>query len=119
MSDVYEFDDKAVQHALDAAAAHNETMGTMGSDGTPNIMHGGEYSALAECIEVTVGDHKVCLKLPLGIGKVCIPIPVSVPNGTLAKACLHICTTFGIPTGVKVTVSVGGVTIITKKFGKC
>lgn len=113
------FDQEKIDHALEAANRHNDTVGLRTSDGSPNIMGGGEYSALAECISVTVKNNKICLNLPLGIGSVCIPIPLSVPDGTAAQACLHICTTWGIPTGVKVTVSVAGVQIVSKTFGKC
>lgn len=113
------FDEEKVQQALQAASQHNETVGVATADGAPNILGGGEYAVLAECISVTVGNHKVCLNLPLGIGSVCIPIPISVPDGTAAEACLHICTTWGVPTGVKVTISVAGHTIVSKSFGKC
>lgn len=113
------FDEEKVQQALEAANRHNDTVGLKGADGAPNILGGGEYAALAECISVTVSDNKICLNLPLGLGSVCIPIPLSVPDGTAAQACLSICTTWGFPTGVKVTISVAGVTIVTKSFGKC
>ena len=119
MANFPSFNQEKVEQALDAARRHNETVGIEASDGSPNILGGSEYAALAECISVTVKDHKICLDLPLGIGSVCIPIPISVPEGTAAQACLSICTTWGFPTGVKVTISVAGVTIISKTFGKC
>ncbi len=119
MASLPSFDEEKVQNALEAASRHNETVGATAADGSPNILGGGEFAALAECISVTVKDNKICLDLPLGIGSVCIPIPISVPDGTAAQACLHICTTWGIPTGVKVTVSVAGVQIVSKSFGKC
>ena len=89
MANFPSFNQEKVEQALDAAQRHNETVGLQSSDGSPNILGGGEYSALAECISVTVKDHKVCLDLPLGIGSVCIPIPISVPEGTAAQACLR------------------------------
>ena len=119
MVDYVEFDEQKVQEALDAASKHNETFALNRADGSPDFAASGEYSALGGCVSVTVKDHKVCLKLPLGIGNVCIPIPVNIPIGTVAEACLHICTTFGIPTGVKVTVSALGHTVASKSFGKC
>jgi hypothetical protein len=42
-----------------------------------------------------------------------------VPNGKVVEVCLGICTTWKIPTGVKVTVSFGGKVILTKSFGRC
>lgn len=114
-----EFSKEDIGHALAAAGAHNESFGITKIDSTTNIAAGGEFSILAQCISVSVANHKICLNLPLGIGKVCLPIPINVGNGTAAKACLSICTRFGIPTGVKVTISVGGTVIVTKKFGLC
>lgn len=119
MADLPGFDKDKVQQALDAAASHNELFNATAGGASLNLLAGGEYSVLAQCISVTVNDGKVCLNLPLGIGSVCIPIPVSIPNGTAAEACLDICTTWGIPTGVKVTVSALGHVIVTKTFGKC
>ena len=119
MANYPSFNEEKIQQALEAASRHNDTVGVKTAGDAPNLLAGGEYAALAQCISVTVGDHKVCLNLPFGIGSVCIPLPISVPEGTAAQACLSICTTWGIPTGVKVTVSVGGVTVVTKSFGKC
>jgi hypothetical protein len=119
MANYNEFNNDDIEHALAAARAHNETVGITNSESTLNHTMGGEYSVLAQCISVTVTNNKVCLNLPLGIGSVCLPIPFNIPNGTAAQACLTICTTWGIPTGVKVTVSVAGVTIVSKVFGKC
>ena len=116
MADYPGFDEEKVQHALDAAQRHNDAVGLQKSDGGPNILAGGEFAVQAQCISVTVQNNEVCLNLPLGIGSVCLPIPVSIPDGTAAEACLSICTTWGIPTGVKVTVSVAGHTIVTKSF---
>jgi hypothetical protein len=116
----HEFSDTAVQHAIDALAAHGKVSASLGAQaGSTHHLVSGEFSALAECISVTVNNNQICLNLPLGIGSVCLPIPISIPNGTAAQACLSICTTFGIPTGVSVTVSVAGQVIISKSFGKC
>lgn len=119
MTTYHEFSAQAVQQALDTARMHNDTVGLKAADGSPNIAGGGEFAVLAECVSVTVSGGRVCLNLPLGIGSVCIPIPISFPDGTAAQACLSICTTWGFPTGVKVTVSIAGQTIIEKSFGKC
>ncbi|MFC3614640.1 hypothetical protein ACFORG_12775 [Lutimaribacter marinistellae] len=119
MPEYHSFDHEAVNQALQAARAAHEDKNLMAMDSTSDISDSGELSLLAECIAVTVSDHKVCLDLPLGIGKVCIPIPIKFPDGEAAKACLSICTTWGIPTGVKVSISIGGITVVEKKFGKC
>ena len=115
----HEFDSKAIEGALAAVRAHNDTEGMVASGGKLSALAGGEFMVSGGCISVTVGNHKICLNLPLKIGKICIPIPLSVPNGTAAQACLHICTFFGIPTGVRVTISALGHVIVRKTFGRC
>lgn len=119
MTTYHEFSAESVEQALAAAQKHNDAVGLKAPDGSPSLTGGGEFAVLAECISVTVSGGKICVNLPLGIGTVCIPIPISFPDGTAAQACLSICTTWGIPTGVKVTVSVLGQTIVEKSFGKC
>lgn len=119
MAEYYKFSDEAVQNALDAA---QRDFGKEGVHGLAAAQHNsvrGEMQLLAECVKVTVEDHKVCLDLPLGLGKHCISIPVSIPDGSVGEACLKICTTWGIPTGVEVSVIIGGVTVVSQKFGKC
>lgn len=114
MTTYHKFSDEAVSNAIDAAKTD---MSLRAADVGGHVR--GEMQLLAECISVTVEDNKICIDLPLGLGKHCISIPVNVPNGTAAQACLKICTTFGIPTGVEVSVIVAGVTIVSQKFGKC
>ncbi|MDF3126936.1 hypothetical protein [Rheinheimera sp. 1928-s] len=111
------FSDQAVQSAIDSAQQHYSSKSLT----TANVgitADDGHVALLAECITVTIGDGKVCLNLPLGIGSVCIPVPISY-DGKVAQACLSICTTWGIPTGVKVSVSIAGIEIVSKSFGKC
>ncbi|WP_299596438.1 hypothetical protein [uncultured Tateyamaria sp.] len=114
--EVYEFDKEAVAAALEAARSHYADKVDAMADG---VTEDGHLSMAAGCVSVTVENGKVCLNLPLGFGKYCFPIPNVIPNGTAAEACLHICTTWGIPTGVKVTISVAGKVIVSKSFGKC
>jgi hypothetical protein len=118
MTEYHSFPEEGVQEALSAAAQYKETYQSF--SGTVNTIpqEDGEMSLLAGCITLTIGNGKVCLNLPLGLGKVCIPVPISY-NGKVASACLKICTKWGIPTGVKITISVGGVIIVSKKIGKC
>ena len=120
----YSFDEKAIADAIksaqtthsDAAANAKGVAFGMAAGGG---MQEGNLSMAAQCISVTTANHKVCITLPLGIGKRCFTLPVNVPNGTVGKACLSICTWHGIPTGVKVTVVVAGVTVISQSFGRC
>lgn len=119
MATFHSFDDKAIEAALDAARAHYEAPAIEANRRELNPIDDGHLRVAAQCISVTVEDGKVCLNLPLGIGKFCFNIPSIIPNGTAAQACLDICTTWGIPTGVKVTISVAGKVILEKSFGKC
>lgn len=119
MATFHEFDQKAVDAALEAARAHYDQDALKSRAEGGVLADDGHLSLAASCIAVTVENGKVCLSLPLGIGKVCLPIPSIIPNGTAAEACLSICTTWGIPTGVRVTISVLGKVVVQKSFGKC
>ena len=117
MAEAPSFSNEAIQAAVDSAKAYYDKRLLQGGRQQLDL-DDGHMSTLAECVTLTVSNGEACLNLPLGIGKVCLPIPISY-NGKVASACLSICTTWGIPTGVRVTVSVAGVIIIEKTFGKC
>lgn len=110
------FSTDAVNQALEAAQRHRQ-------DKMPAVAHAGmaledgTLQVFAQCISVTVQNGQVCLNLPLGIGSVCLPIPAGFPSGTAAQACIDICTKWGIPCGVEVTVSIAGQVIVRKNFG--
>lgn len=111
-----EFSEDAAQAALSSVREYYSADLQALSEG--GVMDDGNQSTLAQCISITLKDGKACIKLPLGFGDVCIPFPIKY-DGDVAKVCLSICTTVIIPTGVKVTISVGGITIVTKTFGRC
>ncbi|MBI9053255.1 MAG: hypothetical protein JEY96_05525 [Bacteroidales bacterium] len=117
--EIYKFSKESISNATEAAKKTHEETQMNATEHDFNIHKGGCLLVAAECISVKIENHKICIDLPLGLGKHCISIPVSIPDGTVGKACLSICTTWGIPTGVKVSVIIGGVTIITQSFGKC
>lgn len=118
---VHSFDEEAINAALEAASGHFDAQLSAGTvdTGTLSAFDDGHLALAAGCISVTVENGKICLNLPLGIGKYCLPIPSVIPDGTAAEACLRICTTWKIPTGVGVTISVAGKVIVSKTFGKC
>ena len=118
MATYHEFDQKAIASALDAARGFHDHQALLKSNQV-NPVDDGHLSISGGCISVTVENGKVCLNLPLGIGSICVPIPAIFPDGTAAQACISICTTWGIPTGVRLTVSIAGQTIINKTFLKC
>ncbi|MDN2579334.1 hypothetical protein [Aquibium sp. ELW1220] len=119
MASYPEFDSRQIQAALDAAREMHDVASLQRAGPETAVPDDGHIQIAGGCISVTVSGGKVCLNLPLGIGSVCLPVPAFVPNGTVAQACIHICTTFGIPTGVTLTVSVAGNMIVQKSFGKC
>ena len=120
MPTYHEFDKAEIDASLKAAASHydHNSLQAAGADGSV-ADNGHIVMAAAACLSVTVEDRKVCLSLPLNIGKVCLPIPLWIPNGTAAQACIDICTTFGIPTGVEVSVSALGRVIVRQSWGAC
>ncbi len=119
MADYPGFDQDKIEAALEAAQRHNSSVGLNKSSAEMDIRAGGEMAISGGCISVTVKDGKVCLNLPLGIGSYCLPVPSWVPEGAEVRACIDICTTWGIPTGVKITVSFNDTVIFTKSFLKC
>ena len=118
MATYHEFDQKVLASALEAARDHYDHAALLKKSG-PDPVDDGHLSVSGGCISVAVEGGRVCLKLPLGIGSICVPIPAIFPNGTVAQACISICTTWGIPTGVRLTVSISGQVIINKTFLKC
>jgi len=115
------FNADLVNETIETARTHyNEQMmaGLAEENGLWGALEG-ELSLLAECISITVEDHKVCVVLPLKLGKKCLPIPKSIKNGEAGKACISICSTFGIPHGVKVTITILGVVVVSQTFGNC
>ena len=115
----YSFSEEAISNAIEAARNTHEKSQLKANEKDFNVHDGGCLLVTAECISVTVKNHAVCIDLPLGFGSRCFSLPISIPDGTAAQACLSICTTWGIPTGVKISVNVAGVPIISKSFGKC
>lgn len=114
--DFPQFSADAVAQALEAAQRHSRTA-KEGLTGSEISLDDGTLKLGAQCISVTVKNGQVCLNLPLGIGSVCLPVPSWVPQGTACQACLDICTKWGVPCGVEVTVSLAGQTIVKKGFG--
>lgn len=118
MATEHTFDEEKVEATIEAARAHYAHKLAKAPAIAEPVTAEGPLSLLAECISVTVEDGKICLKVPVA-GSICIPIPVQFPNGTAAQACLHICSKFGIPTGVCVTVTILGSQVARQCFGLC
>ena len=129
----YSFSEAAIKEAIESAKATYsdakaeaqvaEAQGAeaqrLGFDLSGGGMQEGTMQIMAQCISVTTANHKICISLPV-VGKRCLTVPISIPNGKVGKACLSICTKWpGIPVGVKVSVTIGGVTVINQSFGFC
>ncbi|HXH16132.1 MAG TPA: hypothetical protein VNJ10_08370 [Sphingomonas sp.] len=115
----YDFDAKAIDSVLEAARNNSSTMNLASINHETDLSKGGKLTLGATCVSVTVQNGKVCLNLPFGFGSVCLPIPSIIPSGTAGQACLDICTTWGVPTGIKVTVTIAGKTVVQQTFGFC
>ena len=112
------YDQGKVDAAIAAVKAHTSAEGlTANADGGFGHAVAGEFSVSAGCIGVSINDGQVCLSLPDPFGSICIPVPGGFSGQ--AQACLDICSTFGIPHGVKITISVNGQVIVTKVVGIC
>lgn len=112
------FDSSAIDQAIETAQRHSQSLQAKRSG--PQIgVDDGELKVSAQCVSVTVQNGQVCLNLPLGIGSVCLPVPSWIPSGASLQACLDICTVWGVPCGVEVTVSFNGQRVVQKGFGCC
>lgn len=112
------FDSNAIEQAIAAAQRHSDNVQSK-ADGHQIGTDNGELKVSAQCISLSVTNGQVCLNLPLGLGSICLPIPSWVPSGATVQACLDICTVWGVPCGVEVTVSFNGQRIVQKGFGCC
>ena len=118
MTTYHKFDEAAIEATNKLAEQHHEMHSAALAGGSQLALTGGHLSLRAQCISVVSDGNQICLDLPI-VGKHCLPLPVHLPKGTALQACLDLCYTWRIPTGVKVTVSAGGHVILTKTFGKC
>lgn len=119
MATYHEFNSSEVQALIDTASKHQKAMTGVLENPSAAQFHASPMKLGETCISVTVENGNVCLNLPIVDQKICLPIPNIIPNGTAAQACLKICTTFGFPTGVCVTVSALGKTVVQQCFGAC
>ncbi|WP_210356592.1 MULTISPECIES: hypothetical protein [Sphingomonas] len=113
------FDNDKIAAAIRSAQEHHEEhlQALRTTDASKMTLTDGALKLAGGCIDVTVTNGKICINLPLGIGSKCLPVPGWIPNGTVAKACISICTKWGIPCGVEVSVTVAGVTVVKQGFG--
>jgi hypothetical protein len=110
------FDASAINEAVKTAQTHSRAF-MPAAVNHEMALTDGSLMVSAQCISVTVQNGQVCLNLPFGLGSHCLPVPSWLPNGTVCQACLDICTKWGIPCGVEVTVSAAGKVVVKKGFG--
>lgn len=111
MPEYRSFNEEAISNALEAASRTYGGIDFRDINTIP-LASPSRLSIRAECLSVTVENNEICLELE-GVGETCIPLPLSVPNGTVAQACLDI---EYWPPGVCVTVEVGGIKILEACF---
>lgn len=46
--------------------------------------------------------NKICFNFPI-IGQICFPSPINIPIGATLKVCGDVCTSWGFPKGLKIT----------------
>lgn len=120
MSNEAQFSASRLEEIFSAAADNYRMLSATADQKAFDGLAAGDASLTAECISITVSDRKLCFKLPAPISKDwCITVPSWIPDGTAAQACLSVCYKFGIPMGVKVTVTVAGSVIYQQTFGLC
>lgn len=120
MSNEAQFSASRLEEIFSAAADNHRMLSAPADQKAFDGLAAGDASLTAECISITVSDRKLCFKLPAPISKDwCITVPSWIPDGTAAQACLSVCYKFGIPMGVKLTVTVAGSLIYQQTFGLC
>jgi hypothetical protein len=120
MPTVHKFNQAEIEATLLAVAARYDRSVLKTEGASRNLADRGHIQiAGAACITLKIEGGEVCLDLPFNVGHACLPVPPWVPQGTAAQACIDICTTFGVPSGVEVSVSVAGKVIVHQSWGLC
>ncbi|WP_428308158.1 hypothetical protein [Lacipirellula sp.] len=113
LDDIEAPSDSGDAHSCSCSGGSDFSMsGTSADMGEPT------FELYADCVSVTIRNGKACLNVPVK-GSVCVDVPSSIPNGTVAEACIKICKKFGIPCGVKVYVKVAGIEVASGSWGCC
>lgn len=64
-----------------------------------------EALSLSACVGASYRNGDVCFDFPV-FGNVCVGVPISIPANASLRVCGDVCTTWGIPTGLKITLYV-------------
>lgn len=59
--------------------------------------------SLSACVSASYQNGDVCFDFPI-FGNICVNIPIGISGNTSLSVCGDVCTTWGIPTGLKITV---------------
>lgn len=61
--------------------------------------------SLSACVGASYRNGDVCFDFPV-FGNVCVNVPIGIPANANLRVCGDVCTTWGIPTGLKITLYV-------------
>lgn len=93
-----------------------QRQGTASVSASSNNFGTSDYS---ECVGASVNSGgQVCFTLPV-VGSICVPVSTPIPQGASVQACGNICTVFGIPTGISVSVTALGIQVYSNSWGYC
>jgi len=79
------------------------------------LLDGGVAPSCDLSVSGTISNGQACINTP--IGNECVSVPSFVPNGTAFQVCGDLCTSFGIPTGICITVTALGQQVASECFG--
>jgi hypothetical protein len=118
MPEYTEFPQENIDKALALARRSFEGVDLQSTDMlSPQMaLRAGPADFNAGCIGVISQDNQVCLQLPV-VGNLCVP--VDLPDGSVAEACVVVCTHWGIPTGICLTIRALGNNIFRQCYGWC
>jgi len=114
-SEYVSFDEEEYRSALEAARQEFEGVDVRSVDF--DTVQDASAEIRAACVEVESRGRRICLRLPRPFPRLCIPI--NLPDGSIVRACLHVCTFFGIPIGACVRVYLAGELVAKRCIGRC
>ena len=111
------FDEEEYRSALEAARQEFEGVDLRSVDFSTAQDASAEIRAT--CVELRSIGRRVCLILPRPLRRDPLCIPLNLPDGSIVRACLYVCTFWGIPIGACVRVYLAGELVAKRCIGAC